>query len=169
MRCGGLFETAESNGALRCFFLFSRCDILVVVTRWRECWGDLFPASLDLLHHLRVTYGAAFAEQMAGTVQTSPRVPVWIPVAMIGLKIGRGSRLPSGNNPIEPPGKADFDLTIRQGICKHSLGEVWTVEVGRTIAPRQEQKRPGEGSSANWPFLRKAPCSSLYRPVCGTY
>jgi hypothetical protein len=69
MRCGGLFETAESNGALRCFFLFSRCDILVVVTRWRECWGDLLPASLDLLHHLRVTYGAAFAEQMAGAVE----------------------------------------------------------------------------------------------------
>src|SRR5258707_6831624 len=69
MRCGGLFETAESNGALRCFFLFSRCDILVVVTRWRECWGDLLPASLDLLRHLRVTYGADFAEQMAGTIE----------------------------------------------------------------------------------------------------
>src|SRR5258708_39924284 len=107
MRCGGLFETAESNGALRCFFLFSRCDILVVVTRWRECWGDLLPASLDLLHHQRVTYGAGFADkQMAGAV-----------------------------------------------------------EVGRTIAPRQEQKRPGKGSSANWPFLRKRLallCTVLY-------
>jgi len=51
------------------FFLFSRCDILVVATRWRECWGDLLPASLDLLRHLRVTYGADFAEQMAGAVE----------------------------------------------------------------------------------------------------
>ncbi len=67
------------------------------------------PASLDLLRHLRVTYGADFAEQIAGAV-----------------------------------------------------------EVGRTIAPRQEQKRPGKGSSANWPFLRKAPCSSLSRPARGT-
>ncbi len=67
------------------------------------------PTSLDLLRHLRVTYGAAFAEQIAGAV-----------------------------------------------------------EVGRTITPRKEQKRPGKGSSANWPFLSKAPCSSLYHPVCGT-
>src|SRR5690349_8421643 len=109
MRCGGLFETAESNGALRCFFLFSRCDILVVATRWRECLGGLLPASLDLLRHLRVTYGADFAEQMAGAV-----------------------------------------------------------EVGRTIAPRKEQQWPGKGSSANWPLLSKAPCSSLSRPSRGT-
>ncbi len=34
MRCGGLFETAESNGAFRCFFLFSSCDTFIVVTRW---------------------------------------------------------------------------------------------------------------------------------------
>ncbi len=67
------------------------------------------PASLDLLRHLRVTYSAAFAEQMAGAV-----------------------------------------------------------EVGRIIAPRKEQKRPGKGSSANWPLLSKAPCSSLYHPICGT-
>jgi len=29
----------------------------------------------------------------------------------------------------------------------------------------KEQQRPGKGSSANWPLLSKAPCSSLSRPA----
>jgi hypothetical protein len=71
---------------------------------------------------------------------------------MIGLKIGRGSRLPSWKNPIEPPGKADFDLTIRQDICKHSLGEVcpplrladeiYNVKVGRASSPEKPKQVP---------------------------
>jgi hypothetical protein len=86
MRCGGLFETAESNGALRCFFSFPDATSLSSSHVGASAGGDLLPASLDLLCHLRVTYGAAFAKQMAGAV-----------------------------------------------------------EVGRTIAPRKEQKRPGGG------------------------
>src|SRR5258708_6470484 len=44
-------------------------NILAGVTCWRECWGDLLLASLDLLRHLRITYGAAFAEQMAAALR----------------------------------------------------------------------------------------------------
>jgi hypothetical protein len=36
---------------------------------WRERFGDLLPASLDLLRHLRITYGAAMAEQMAAALR----------------------------------------------------------------------------------------------------
>jgi hypothetical protein len=32
---------------------------------WRERCGDLLPASLDLLRHLRITYSAPLAEQIA--------------------------------------------------------------------------------------------------------
>jgi hypothetical protein len=35
---------------------------------WRERFGDLLSASLDLLRHLRITYGAALAEQMAAAL-----------------------------------------------------------------------------------------------------
>src|SRR5260370_41236549 len=44
-------------------------NILAGVTCWRECWGDLLLASLELLRHLRITYGAAFAEQMAAALR----------------------------------------------------------------------------------------------------
>ena len=36
---------------------------------WRERWGDLLLASLDLLHHLRITYGMALAEQIAAALK----------------------------------------------------------------------------------------------------
>jgi hypothetical protein len=36
---------------------------------WRERRGDLLPASLDLLRHLRITYGAALAEQVAAALK----------------------------------------------------------------------------------------------------
>jgi hypothetical protein len=35
---------------------------------WRERFGDLRPSSLDLLRHLRITCGAALAEQRAGAL-----------------------------------------------------------------------------------------------------
>ena len=37
---------------------------------WRERFGDLLPASLDLLRHLRITYSEALAEQMAAALRT---------------------------------------------------------------------------------------------------
>ena len=36
---------------------------------WRKRFGDLLPVTLDLLRHLRLTYGAAFAEQIAAALQ----------------------------------------------------------------------------------------------------
>jgi hypothetical protein len=36
---------------------------------WRERWGDLLSASLDQLRHLRITYGAALAEQIAAVLK----------------------------------------------------------------------------------------------------
>jgi hypothetical protein len=36
---------------------------------WRERWGDLLPTSLDLLRHLRITYGTALAEHIAAALK----------------------------------------------------------------------------------------------------
>jgi len=36
---------------------------------WRERWGDLLPASLDLLRHLRITCGVPLAEQVAAALK----------------------------------------------------------------------------------------------------
>ncbi len=60
---------------------------------WRERFGDLLPASLDLLRHLRITYSKALAEQMAAALRAERDE---------GRKSWRRSAQPSSMKPYWP-------------------------------------------------------------------